>query len=426
MHESEWLPKIMSKSDMLQICSLFNLNINGFRKDYLSSRSVEQIRELVYSALAKGIGSKKISRGKVPIHLFYERITKEVEHETTDLNKSDINKFMLGISVHPSLRPYQKLALLHQWFQDNYREYNDHIKTNAVEGRDIFFGLFSTRDLTIKLLMQEEEFPKIEDYTNFIHEIGENKHLDEIKKNLENKSDDLRLAYVTGLDQVKRFIGTFLLVHLYGFEQLKYGVYRLYEKEKERYAQEKLDHILMDHSVSENRLENLNNQLDLERKLNHELSAHSNEIGDQLEVIKYKLQIKDDEVERLKEERRGIERELVALNEYKHIMDDLVPEINQAVIITDTTDIQIKTLFKKNAFTKKFLLQEKQNGSINNLKDKIWFIDRRCFTNTREWVDIRHFFLQSGFNFEEYSDNLELIRQYIDIFKDEDMEEYEL
>lgn len=71
MHESEWFPKVLLKSDMLHLCNLFNLSIDGFRKESLSSRPVEQIRGLVASSLKTGIGLKKLSKGRIPIHVFY-------------------------------------------------------------------------------------------------------------------------------------------------------------------------------------------------------------------------------------------------------------------------------------------------------------------------------------------------------------------
>ncbi|WP_039790572.1 hypothetical protein, partial [Paenibacillus riograndensis] len=59
MHESEWLPDILVKNDLVHICKVLNLSIDGFRISSLASRPVEQLRSLVRSALRSGIGKKR-------------------------------------------------------------------------------------------------------------------------------------------------------------------------------------------------------------------------------------------------------------------------------------------------------------------------------------------------------------------------------
>lgn len=59
MHESDWLPKVLLKSELIHICNILSLSEDGFRLASLPSRPVMNIRNVVSNALKLGIGRKK-------------------------------------------------------------------------------------------------------------------------------------------------------------------------------------------------------------------------------------------------------------------------------------------------------------------------------------------------------------------------------
>lgn len=429
MHESEWLPRLLLKSDLLNICNLFNLSIDGFRKDKLHTRPVEQLRSLVSSALVRGIGAKKMLRGKIPMHLFYAEVVEDVK-DSLPLEWRDLpfDELVLELNFHAQLRTYQKLALVYEWHNEHYMGNFEMISKNATDKKPIFQGIVNVNEeeLVEKALLRiraHRSYPAVDTYVNFIASIGAIEKMENIKINLQEKESEVsKLNYIARLEPFEMFLGIISL--LPEQEQLKETAYSMYLVEKEKQIVDNFQLLEVETADSNKQCMELTHELDERNKLYSQLEKEFEQLTKkQMETDKSFLTIQA-ELDSLKKEAGLQGQKRLDAEKIKGLFEELVPISSNAVIITDQPDPRIKEVFKKSIFSKKFLLKEKQSGNITKLKNKTWFIDRQAFTNTQEWLQIRNYLLENGFYFEEYNDYIELLKQYIQTIDRDTTEEY--
>lgn len=429
MHESEWLPQILSKHDLLKICNQFNLSVPGFRKDKLSSRPEEQLRSVVTQALKKGIGAKKNGRGKILTDTFFSEIVEEMD----DLIKSEWkNSRFQGLvdelDLATAVRPYQKLALIREWFPEEYVSHVESIRHNAFEKQSLFCGISKINDSDyvdriVQELTKEVEIPNIDEYSQFIEQIGATARWEQFKSTLAGKQTDReRLMFISGLTSFDRFLGIVALKDNY--EPLQSVAYSLYVKEREKIYQSACKEVREERVAAMEHAKKLSKELDEHkdkyRKLTERIEALTLE-------IKMLQDAKEEDVHRADALQLELQEQRTARDyaeQVKGLFDELLPESNEAMIITDKPDPRIEQVFSKIIFSKKFLLKEKQSGNIHNLKSKIWFIDRQSFRSTKEWVQLKQFLNENDFFYEEYNDYLELLRCYMQVILSDDTEVY--
>lgn len=425
MHESEWFPLLLSKYDMLQICNQFNLSVPGFRKDRLSSRPEEQLRSVLTQALKNGIGAKKNGRGKLLTDTFFSEIIEKMG----DLIKSEwknkgFQSLVDDLDLSVDVRPYQKLALIREWFPDEYSNNVNQIRYNVIEKKGLFNGISKVNDSEyinhiIQELSRAVDIPNTEEYSQFIEELGATARWEQLKSALNGKQTDReRLMFISGLNSFDRFLGVVTLKDSY--EPLQSVAFSLYIKEHEKICQ----------SICKRAREESSAAIERTTKLIKEIEGYQDEntkLVEQIEALT--LEIKRLKDRRLEDGHREnalrVElQELRTASDYaeqiKELFEELLPETNETIIITDKPDPRIKRVFSKSIFSKNFLLKEKQSGNIHNLKSKIWFIDRQSFRNTKEWVQIKQFLDESNFFYEEYNDYLELLRRYMQVIQSDD------
>lgn len=429
MHESEWLPQLLTKYDLLQICNQFNLSVPGFRRDKLSSRPEEQLRSVLTQALKNGIGAKKNGRGKLLTDTFFSKIVDKMG----DLIKSEwkttsFQCLVDDLDLTVGLRPYQKLALIREWFPAEYSNNVETIRHNVIEKQGLFHGISNYNDSDyvnhiIQELSKEVETPNAEEYSQFIEDLGATARWEQLKSILNGKQTDReRLMFVSGLTSIDRFLGVVSLIDTY--ESLQSVAFSLYIKENEKMYQ----------STYKRAREECSDAIEHATELIKELEKYKDEntkLVDRIEVLTLEIKRFQDMREVDAHREQGLRLELQKLQtqsdyseQVKELFEELMPESYEAMIITDKPDPRIERVFSKIIFSKKFLLKEKQNGNIHNLKSKIWFIDRQSFRNTKEWVQLKQFLDENNFFYEEYNDYLELLRCYMKVIQSDDMEVY--
>ncbi|MCS7464996.1 hypothetical protein N0M98_33475 [Paenibacillus doosanensis] len=429
MHESEWLPRLLSKHDLLQLCNLFNLSVPGFRSDKLSSRPEEQLRFIVTQALKSGIGARKNGRGKILTDTFFSEIIKEmddlIQPQWKDLSFESIVD-ELDFSV--VLRPYQKLALIREWFPDKYVSHVEAFRQNATEKMGLFHGISNINDKdyverVIQDLKRDLDFPKSAEYLQLIQQLGATERWEQIKNNLaEKQTDRERLMMISGLSSLDRFLG--IVAAKDDYEPLQLIAYNLYVNEREKAYQNVYTKVHEESAAAIHQVTNLTNKLEEQVGENRKLTKQIELLTSEIKRLKNEREEDAQHTDVLQQELEEHRKERDYAEQIKGLFEELVPESSEAVIITDKPDPRIKKFFNKNIISKKFLLKEKQNENIHKLKSKIWFIDRQSFRSTREWVQLKHFLDENGFFYEEYNDYLELLRRYIQVIQCDETEVY--
>ncbi|SEG75550.1 hypothetical protein [Paenibacillus sp. UNC499MF] len=424
MHESEWLPKALTKQDLLQICMLFNLSIDGFRKESLSTRPVEQIRQLVADSLKRGIGAKKLERRKVPIHSFYNRIAEDILEEKTELRMNDFNQFALQLETEENIRPYQKLALIYELFNHVYMEYYHTITTNITRKQDIFQGILEFQEeAMLDLLINDDEYPSHAEYLTFINKLGLIEEYRKAEKELDKMANQkIKLSYVIKLNSMERLLHSLVLLPRY--TELAPSVFRQYVKEKEKYNEGFINEIKKQTAAASDRLVKVTDELQDIKTQRNKYKEQMNDLIIEMDKFKEEIRAKHDEINDLKKEVAYAKERLAEAEVKKELFDELIPVNNHAIIITNHSEERIKTLFTKQLVTKAAFNKLKSSGEINTLKKKTMFIDRYSFTNTKEWNELRNYLTQNQFKFVEYADYIELLKQYILFIEEAYAEEY--
>ncbi|WP_159885176.1 hypothetical protein [Paenibacillus puerhi] len=429
MHESEWLPRLLSKQDLLQICNLFNLSVPGFRSDKLSSRPEEQLRSVVTQALKNGIGAKKNKRGKILLDTFFSEIVEEmnnlIQPQWKNLSfESTVDELDFSVNI----RPYQKLALIREWFPDKYAGTVEIIRQNVINNQGLFYGISKINDddyikRIIQDLNKDVKLTQFDEYLQFIEYIGATPRWEQIKTTLAAKQTEReRLMYISGLTSIDRFMGIVAVIDDY--EPLRSVAYNLYVIEREKVYESEYTNVQDEGAAAAQQVtkltKELDEQIDENKKLNEQIEILTVEIKRLTDAGEEDVQREYALNKELGEQRKARENaELV-----KELFEELVPQSSEAMIITDKPDPRIKQVFNKNIFSKNFLLKEKQNGNIHNLQSKIWFIDRQSFRSTREWIQLKQFLDENGFFYEEYNDYLELLKRYLHVIQSDDTEVY--
>ncbi|MBT2290114.1 hypothetical protein J7E73_13355 [Paenibacillus albidus] len=424
MHESEWLPKALTKQDILQICILFNLSIDGFRKGSLSTRPVEQIRQLVADSLRLGIGAKKIGRGRLPIHSFYNQVAENILEDKHELRKNDFNQFAMQLEVDASIRPYQKLALIYELFNPIYMEHYQTITTNMMKKQDIFQGLLEFQEEEmLNLLKSEDLYPSHEDYQAFINKFGLLEEYKEVVKVLDKMaSDKIRFSHVLKLNGMEKLLHYLALLPRYA--ELAPSVFRFYDKEKEKHYTSIFSETQNQTIAANEQLIQLSEELQDMKVQRDKYMEQMNKLIIELHKLEVVLKTKDDEIDEMKKETVHAKKRLTDVDVKKELFDELIPVNNQTIIISDQSEERIKVLFEKQIITKSMLNNLKRSGEISTLKKKTMFIDRYSFANTKEWNELRNYLTQNQFTFVEYNDYIELLKQYILFIDESYTEEY--
>ncbi|MDT3425281.1 putative nucleic acid-binding Zn-ribbon protein [Paenibacillus forsythiae] len=429
MHESEWLPRLLLKSDLLHICNLFNLSIDGFRKDKLSTRPVEQLRGVVTSALVRGIGTRKAIRGKIPMHLFYAEIAEDAKEQIPENWKSlSFEEIAVELDLCSQLRIYQKIAIIYEWHNDQYTEHSDAIKKNAVEKKPLFQGIFNINEdeMVNKAIMRIGNgilYPTVDEYTEFIESIGANEKWEAIKARLdENENERSKLNYIASLNSFDRFLA--VIAMLPEQERLQQIAFSMYLEEKENLKTEAFKQVKMETVATNEQCSRLMIELEQAKEKNHCLQDEIVQLTDKILTTDKALTFSKAELQIVKNERENERQKRIYAEKIKELFEELVPLSIDAIIVTDSPDPRIKEVFSKSIFSKNFLLKEKQNGTIFKLKNKVWFIDRQSFKNTQDWLHIKNFLNENEFYFEEYNDYIELLKQYIQVIEKDITEEY--
>ncbi|CAG7651696.1 hypothetical protein ACFQI7_27915 [Paenibacillus allorhizosphaerae] len=429
MHESEWLPQLLSKHDLLQICNLFNLSVPGFRSDKLSSRPEEQLRLIVTQALKNGIGAKKNGSGKILTETFFSKIVDEMDDLIQPQWKNlSFESIVDELDISVAIRPYQKLAFIREWFPDKYASHVETIRQNVIEKQELFHSISKINDSDfvdriIQDLKKDVDFPESNEYLQFIEQIGVTARWEQIKSTLAGKHTDReRLMFISGLTSLDRFLGIIAVKDDY--EPLRPVAYSLYVKEREKAYQSEYARVYDESAAT----------MQLATRLTKELEEQTDEntkLTEQIEILTWEIKRLKDAREEDVQREDALQKELGEqrkareyAEQFKELFEELVPESSEAMIITDKPDPRIKQVFNKCIFSKNFLLKEKLNGNIHNLKSKIWFIDRQSFRSTREWVLLKQFLDENDFFYEEYNDYLELLRRYMQVIQSDDTEDY--
>lgn len=412
MHESEWVPWMLTKADMLNICNEFNLTVDGFRKDRLSSRPEETLRGLITDAMRKGIGARKPARGKIIIEKFYEQIAEPIIDHQPEWKTLGFDSLVTELDLDYQLRPYQKISVIFSLQPQMYIKHKDVMQKNVKEGREVFYGISEISDgvfmeWAIKQIQDDTKYPGTEEYTKFVESIGAKDRLEAHRASLQiKKSERSEFEYLLGLSDTDRLLVMVILQEKY--ELLRTPTFFFYTQEKEKLTNEAFLQMQREAESANEVMTLLNRKLEEEQKHVNLVLHDQQKLNEQ--IIESTRKIKELEKKACDESMRRMESENI-----KELFDEIVPRTASVIIISDHPDPRIKKVFSRNIFSKKYLLSEKAKGSILNLKSKIWFIDRQTFTNTQEWIQIRNFFIDNNFYFEEYNDYLDLLRQYINL-----------
>ncbi|MEK4460059.1 MULTISPECIES: hypothetical protein [Paenibacillus] len=420
MHESEWLPWLLTKADMLRICNDFNLSIDGFRKSSLSTRSDELLRNLITAAMKKGIGAKRSGRGKILIHFFYIQISERILKEYPKYKDLSFEDLISELEMDYNLRPYEKLSLIYELHKEKYTEHVEKFSTNAKEKNEFLYGIstFTDEDIVERTILQfqnETNYPTLEEYIEFFKSCREQDRWEKVMSSLqEKKSVRVKFTWAMGLIELERLMAFVSLLSKH--KHLEPIVYLLYTKEKEKRSQEIHVRTMQEVATASETTQQLTTKLDDMRKNNERLTQELNRMKNEVsqlneEVVNYENIVKEKE-DKLRE-KIDMSDKIENLNS---LFFELIPKSRDAIIVTDRADARLKELFSNSLYPKRFLLREKENGTIVNLKSKVWFIDRSTFSNTREWVEIKNYFNQNGFQYDEYSDYVQLLKQYISVY----------
>ncbi|MEK4877990.1 MULTISPECIES: hypothetical protein [Paenibacillus] len=371
MHESDWLPKVLLKSELIHICNILSLSEDGFRLASLPSRPVMNIRNVVSNALKLGIGRKKRRNAAIPINVFYEDIAMDVTRGRSDLNHDDFYTLLPRIMMDSSLRPYQRLAVLYDRNREFYTMHYNQIVQNAQAKVDWFLGVYQVDETAIvKLMISETTYPTLGQYERFVEEKGFELNYLEIKEVLKGKPDNIsKIEYVNTLSGNRRFLGQLAL--LPDIKELGSVVFSYY---------------------ANIRIAESNDDV-------------SNELIDQLQT-----QLREENSKRME------------LENFHQLWNELLPRSNKVIIVTETIDQRICKLFEGMIVPKAYIY-EKRKENIDEIKETIWMIDRNCFTNTKEWMELRLFFTNNDISFEEFHDDIILIQECARILQDRVMEE---
>ncbi|WP_337102008.1 hypothetical protein [Paenibacillus sp. YIM B09110] len=427
MHESEWMPRLLLKSDLLHICNMFNLSIDGFRKDKLSTRPVEQLRAVVTSALVQGIGARKAIRGKIPMHLFYAEVAEDAKEQIPDSWKSlPFDEFAMELDCS-QLRVYQKFAIIYEWHNDMYLDHFDAIKKNAVEKKPLFHEIFviNEEEMVNKAIMRISKgllYPTTDEYTGFIGSIGASEKWEAIKVRLEEKENERsKLNYIASLDSFEQFLAVIaMLPEQERFQQI---AFTMYVKEKENLITEAFTQTKIEMAATNEQCSRLMIELEEAKK---NLQGEIVRLTDTIVMTDKALKNSKTELQIIQNERENERKKRIHTEKINELFEELVPPSKNAIIVTDSPDLRIKEIFRNSIISKKDLLKEKQNGTIAILKNKVWFIDRQSFKNTQDWLTIKNFLNENEFYFEEYNDYIELLKQYIQVIEKDMTEEYML
>ncbi|MCD1257655.1 hypothetical protein B5M42_002225 [Paenibacillus athensensis] len=436
MHESEWLPKILLKTDLVHICTVLNLSVDGFRISSLASRPVEQLRGLVGSSLRSGIGKKKRlknSPNAIPLDIFYEELAADARKEQSTLPVDDYEAFMSVLVSDGNWRPYQKLALLYDQYRETYTTHYDKLVQNALNKTDLFAGIYAVNESQIiEQLQYQLQMPSMAHYMDFVAWAGWEARYASIKDLLQEKPDGVsKLLAVNGLKAAEeRFLGQLAL--LPDYPQLAQGVFAycietLLSNQQE--AGELKGLLQSEGHKSIVMLESI-------QSLKRTLSETEQQKADMLSVLDHmKQQLKKAEnetaaaetaklvsLEQTSEHIQKLSQQIELFAGYKVLWETFLPHTSDAFIVTEHLDPCLQELFRGLIYSKAQLLHHiEMKPEI--LQNKTIFVDRSLFTNSKEWIELRHFFKSRGITYEEFTDDAELILGYATNLKDSVTEE---
>lgn len=420
MHESEWLPWILTKADMLRICNEFNLSVDGFRKGSLSSRSDEALRNLITEAMKKGIGAKRAIKGKILIPFFYAQISERVLKENSKYIEFSFEELISELEMEYNLRPYEKLSLIYELHKEKYVDNVAIFCANIKGNNDILKGVSSLSDedivnKTIDQLQNENSYPIQSDYIEFFVNCGEQERWEKTLFSFqENKSERVKFTWALGLNGLERLMA---LVCLLPYDtRLESVVYFLYNEQKEKKTQEIYEKTIQEVAIASGTAQQLATQLEHTIEDNTRLNLEISDKKDTEDKLNERIVRYEHIINAKEEELKEIKQANLNFQKSHELIYELTPDTDDVIIVTDKTGSIINQLFNGNIYSKNFLLKAKEKGTTTTLKTKIWFIDRSTFTNTREWIEIKNFLNQNGFQYDEYSDYVQLIKLYINLF----------
>lgn len=443
MHESDWLPKILQKTDLVHICTVLNLSVDGFRISSLAGRPVEQLRGLIGSSLRSGIGKKKrfkTSPNAIPLDIFYEELEADARKDRISLPTDDFDAFMSVLVSDGNWRPYQKLALLYGQYREKYTTYYDKIVQNAQNKTDLFTGIYEVNESQIiEQLQQQTPMPSMAYYMDYVAKSGWTDRYASIKEMLRDKQDGVsKLLVVKALkDGEDRFLGQLTLLPEY--PQLEPLVYACYMQMQLSGLQET--------AVAAAQTEELRGLLRHEeqrvatayetiQKLKWTLSETEQQKVETLTALEHMKQLlKSAEKEataadlannqihvQTNRQLLQLSRQIEEFAGYKVLWESFLPRSSHALIVTEHLDPCLQQIFHGLICSKTRLMQyikEEPDG----LQDKNIFVDRNHFTNSKEWIELRSFFRTRGIMYEEFTDDKELILGYATNFTDSMTEE---
>jgi hypothetical protein len=443
MHESEWLPKVLQKTDLVHICTVLNLSVDGFRISSLATRPVEQLRGLVGSSLRSGIGKKKrfkTSPNAIPLDIFYDELATDARKDRIPLQTDDYDAFMLALISDGNWRPYQKLALLYDQNREIYNTHYEKIVQNAQNKTDLFAGIYAVNESQIiEQLQHQTQIPSMEDYMDYVMKAGWTDRYASIKEMLRDKPDGVsKLLVVNALKEGDdRFLGQLALLPEY--PQLEPGVYAYYMQMKLFALQETAAAAAQTEELrgllrhEEQRTATAYETIQqLKRKL-RETDQQKVETLAALEHVNQQLKKAEKEAAAADLAKNQVQlqtsRQLLKLSQqikefaqYKVLWETILPRTSHALIVTEHLDPCLEQLFQGVICSKSRLFKYIEEEP-DRLEDKTVFVDRNHFTNSKKWMELRSFFRTRGITYEEFTDDTELILGYATKFKDSVTEE---
>ncbi|WP_039790571.1 hypothetical protein, partial [Paenibacillus riograndensis] len=330
----------------------------------------------------------------------YEELSADARKERNELATDDFDMFMIALLSDEKLRPYQKLSLLYDQFHETYITYYNVLVENARSKTDLLIGVYTAdENKLLSLLNNQAPLPTFEQYEAYVSQVGLKNKYDSIKQALKEKKDaTLKILFVNALKDEEKFLGQLALLPAY--PDLAHSVYAYYMQvylvvQQETVATTEKDQELK-MLLCEEEKKNATTQKTVSsiQQIVREAEQYKADAHATIENLKRLLKKAEEETEgnlttiqSLSYRVTQLTHQVFELAEYQEFWETFLPRTSQARIITEHPDLRLQRLFKGMIFSKSYLLQ--QIKQPDEMKNKVWFVDRNHFTNTKEWMELR-------------------------------------
>lgn len=138
MLDQEWFIDVLTKKELAYLCTKFNINVQGFRRNLINAPEHKLILA-IKEALNNGIAKKKVNA--IVFEDMLEKIVKEVEKKCPYITKLTFEDFMTRAEIDSNIATYEIIAVTFVNFPDKYALHKATMSENLKNNQYIFHGL---------------------------------------------------------------------------------------------------------------------------------------------------------------------------------------------------------------------------------------------------------------------------------------------